>query len=164
MADLTPLQQFGIWAGIAGFCLSLVNAIQAWRANRPRVSVQPDTAAGGLVQEEGVIEITIENPSAQAIMITQLRCWGENAHNFYPADRELRDTVRSVVEGSINWVIAPKAVSRFTFIPATDRGRLLMIFWRTNATLIFCRVPLFLLMTKRHMAALRHAGIARDHS
>jgi hypothetical protein len=157
MAELSTLQEVGILAGIAGFGISLVNAVQTWMRNRPLMSAHP-----GLHPADDEIEITIENPSSRALTIRRIDCWPRGAQQLCPENDDLRRAARREDENDVNVVILPRASCRFSFFRAPNKGGfLLLVHWHNNAALLFSRVPLFLMMTKRRREALRRAGIAR---
>lgn len=162
MADtavLTPLQDYGILAGIAGFVLSLVNAMQTWMKNRPILSLHP-----GAHPADDDLEITIENPSSRSITIVDTWCW-PGAHEFVPEGRDLGGELRAAADGVVNWVIAPRAIARFTLFQAAEKkggtSLLLLVFWHSNAAFLFARIPLFALISERKREPLHTAGHAR---
>jgi hypothetical protein len=82
-------------AGIAGFLLSLANAVQTWRRNRPIVSVhpgQPPTDA---------IEIEIENPSLRPITIIKSQCFPSEPHRVWDPHRSLRAQIGAAADNEI---------------------------------------------------------------
>jgi hypothetical protein len=158
MAELSALQNVGILAGFAGFGISLANAIQTWRKNRPVMSVHP-----GAHPADKDIEITIENPSALSITITGTLC-RPGAHELHPEKADLHHTARAAVDGGVNWIISPRQTARFNLHQAagdpasSDGSFLFFVFWHSNAAFLFSRIPVFVVVTKRRRYRLRHAG------
>ncbi len=152
MAELSLLQEYGIFAGVGGFLLSVVNAFQKWMKNRPILTVLP-----GDHPADRDINVTIENPGTRAITIGRSWCL-PGVHELRPFDRNLRQTIRAADGEGINWVIPSKTTGRFSLVHAS----LLLCSWHSNSAFLFSRVPLFLFISKHKRERMRHAGGAPE--
>src|SRR5260370_26164403 len=90
MAELSTLQAAGIWVGIAGFGISLINAAQTWFRHRPVMTIQP-----GQHPADGDMVIVIENPSPRAITIRSKWCWPKGAEELRPDDDNTGPAIRA---------------------------------------------------------------------
>ena len=138
-------------AGIAGFLLSLVNAVQTWRRNTPIVTVHP-----GQHPTEG-IEIEVENPSPQPITILKSRCFPSESHQVWDPDRPLRGQIAATTYNEINRIIPGLTKQRFSFLRTRDGGFMLILFWQSNSAIVFSRVPRIVAMTGKRWERLRRA-------
>jgi hypothetical protein len=141
-------------AGIAGFVLSLANAVQTWRRNRPIVSVHP----GQHPTEE--IEIEIENPSLRPITIIKSKCFPSESHQVWDPDRPLRAQIFAAtyaIYNEINRIIPGSAKQRFSFRRTKNGGFMLILFWQSNSAIVFSKVPLIVAMRGKSWERLRRA-------
>jgi hypothetical protein len=138
-------------AGIAGFLLSLANAVQTWRRNRPIVSVHPGQ------HPTEAIEIEIENPSLRPITIIKSQCFPSELHQVWDPDRPLRAQIVASTYNEINRIIPGLAKQRFSFLRTKDGGFMLILFWQSNSAIVFSKVPLIVAMSGKSWERLRRA-------
>ena len=138
-------------AGIAGFLLSLANAVQTWRRNRPIVSVHPGQ------HPTEAIEIEIENPSLRPITIIKSQCFPSESHQVWDPDRPLRAQIVASTYNEINRIIPGLAKQRFSFLRTKDGGFMLILFWQSNSAIVFSKVPLIVAMSGKSWERLRRA-------
>jgi hypothetical protein len=143
MAELSALQQGGIVAGILGFAISLVNAVQSWRKNRPIISIHKSH-----LPTDGYVEITIHNPSQHGIMITKWKSYTDADFHFTPDDANTKDVIRMAMGKEINWIIPGNTTHKYSLIRTSNSTFIMLISWQSNAAFIFAHFPLVVWMSK----------------
>lgn len=147
MADLTLLQQAGLVVGLVGGVLGVINTLNSWRRNRPRVSV---TRYRG--ETDSNLKITISNPSDRPLIIGHTWC-PHRTHQFRPEDYSRQ------LEGGTTWIIDPGGVENFTLIRSTEDRLLLLIFWDSQGGFILSFIPLFVFRTRKQIERLLGAQL-----
>jgi hypothetical protein len=131
--------------GVVGGVLGVINTLQNWRRNRPRVSVICDRG-----DTERELNVVVHNHSDRPIVITRTRCVLGDSCELCPVDymRQIEE------QRQPPWLIGPRSSETFALKPITEDSMLLFISWDSTAAFILSFIPLVVLRTRKQIRRL----------
>ena len=139
------------WVGVAGFLISLINAAQIWRKNRPVWWLGP----GGHTTQ--ALSIKVQNPGSRPITIIRSKCLPSRPHRVWVPGREIREQVSSSVYNEINKIIPSGSTEECSFVAELEGRFWLLIYWQSNSAFIFSRFPLVIRINQGLVSRLARA-------